>query len=72
MQVSNPFDDVQGQFYLLQNDNQQFSLWPAQCALPAGWRVMCQPQSQDACNDWLSTHWSTLTPAYYATQESAS
>ncbi|WP_423226871.1 MbtH family NRPS accessory protein, partial [Parendozoicomonas haliclonae] len=26
-----------------------FSLWPAACALPAGWDVVCEPQSQDAC-----------------------
>lgn len=72
MQVSNPFDDKQGLFYLLQNDRQQFSLWPAQCTLPAGWRVMCEPQSQDACNAWLSERWTTLIPAHYATGEHAS
>ncbi len=41
MQFSNPFDNPQGQFYILRNDQQQYSLWPAHCDLPAGWTVVC-------------------------------
>ncbi|ROP59312.1 uncharacterized protein YbdZ (MbtH family) [Enterobacter sp. BIGb0383] len=69
MQFSNPFDDLQGQFYLLQNGQQQFSLWPQQCALPEGWQIVCEPQSADACQQWLDTHWQTLLPSHYAQQE---
>ncbi len=50
MQFSNPFDNPQGQFYILRNDQQQYSLWPAHCDLPAGWTVACPPQSAEACN----------------------
>lgn len=35
MQFSNPFDNPQGQFYILRNEQQQYSLWPHHCALPA-------------------------------------
>lgn len=66
MEFTNPFDNPQGQFYILQNNQQQYSLWPAQCVLPDGWRVLCEPQPQDACNVWLDAHWQTLTPAHYA------
>ena len=45
MQFSNPFDNPQGQFYILRNDQQQYSLWPAHCDLPAGWTVVC-PRSR--------------------------
>ena len=45
MAFSNPFDDPQGAFYILRNAQGQFSLWPQQCALPAGWDVVCQSQS---------------------------
>ncbi|MEX7802243.1 enterobactin non-ribosomal peptide synthetase EntF [Klebsiella pneumoniae] len=62
MQFSNPFDNPQGQFYILRNDQQQYSLWPAHCDLPAGWTVVCPPQSAEACNAWLAANWSTLTP----------
>lgn len=66
MQISNPFDDAQGQFYLLQNGHQQYSLWPQTCSLPAGWEVVCEPQSLEACNAWLATNWTTLTPAHFS------
>ena len=49
MAFSNPFDDPQGAFYILRNAQGQFSLWPQQCVLPAGWDIVCQPQSQASC-----------------------
>lgn len=66
MEYTNPFDNPQGRFYILQNARQQYSLWPEQCVLPAGWQVICEPQQPEACNAWLSAHWQTLTPANYA------
>lgn len=66
MEFSNPFDNAQGHFYILQNAQQQFSLWPQQCALPEGWRVIGEPQPLEACNAWLTAQSQTLTPAHYA------
>ncbi len=43
----------------------RFSLWPQQCALPAGWDIVCQPQSQESCQQWLEAHWRTLTPTNF-------
>ena len=65
MAFSNPFDDPQGAFYILRNAQGQFSLWPQQCLLPAGWDIVCQPQSQASCQQWLEAHWRTLTPANF-------
>ncbi|MGY6030509.1 MbtH family protein [Phytobacter sp. AG2a] len=66
MEFSNPFDNPEGHFYILQNAQQQYSLWPEPCALPEGWQVVCAPASQDACTAWLAQHWQTLTPAHHA------
>ncbi|SFN23898.1 Uncharacterized conserved protein YbdZ, MbtH family [Izhakiella capsodis] len=66
MQFSNPFDEPQGQFYILRNAHQQFSLWPHQCILPAGWDVVHPPQSVEDCHAWLSRHWTTLSPTSFA------
>ena len=71
MEFSNPFDNPQGQFYILQNSQHQFILWPQHCALPAGWQVVCEPQSQEACQQWLARHWTTLIPGYYAVSQEA-
>jgi uncharacterized protein YbdZ (MbtH family) len=35
----NPFDDDNGTFFVLVNDEDQHSLWPAFIDIPAGWRV---------------------------------
>ncbi|ALB62012.1 FIG005032: Putative cytoplasmic protein YbdZ in enterobactin biosynthesis operon [Cronobacter condimenti 1330] len=66
MEFSNPFDNPQGRFWLLENDQQQVSLWPEPCALPPGWRVVAQPQSPQMCEAWLKEHWNTLKPTHFA------
>ncbi len=71
MAFSNPFDDPQGAFYILRNAQGQFSLWPQQCALPAGWGIVCQPQSQASCQQWLEVHWRDLTPANFTQLQEA-
>jgi uncharacterized protein YbdZ (MbtH family) len=38
--TTNPFDDDSGSFYVLVNDEEQHSLWPAFADAPAGWRVV--------------------------------
>jgi enterochelin esterase family protein len=53
----------------LQNAQQQYSLWPQQCALPEGWQVVCEPQSSEACQQWLAAHWNTLTPSHFAKEQ---
>ena len=58
MQFSNPFDNPQGQFYILRNAQGQYSLWPHHCALPTGWTGGGPAHAQ--------ANWSTLIPAHYA------
>lgn len=65
MEFVNPFDNPQGRFYLLENGARQFSLWPEHCQLPPGWRVVCEPQSQEACQALLAAQWQTLQPAHF-------
>ncbi len=66
MEISNPFDAPEGQFLVLENPHQQFSLWPALCALPPGWRVVYGPYAQPQCCQWLEHHWLSLLPKTYA------
>ncbi|MTH44842.1 MbtH family protein [Intestinirhabdus alba] len=71
MEISNPFDNPQGHFYILRNPRGQFSLWPQPCALPAGWQVVCEPQPQEACREWLDARWTTLNPASFTAPQEA-
>jgi len=45
----NPFDDDNGSFFVLVNDEEQHSLWPAFADVPAGWRVVYGEADRAAC-----------------------
>ena len=62
MAFSNPFDDPQGAFYILRNAQGQFSLWPQECAVPAGWDTACHQESQASSQQRGEGHRPTLTP----------
>ncbi|WP_081493350.1 MbtH family protein [Herbaspirillum sp. CF444] len=44
------------------NDQRQYSVWPAQRKLPAGWRVVGEPASRESCLDRIETLWSDEYP----------
>ncbi|EFD58992.1 hypothetical protein mbtH [Mycobacterium tuberculosis T92] len=46
---TNPFDDDNGAFFVLVNDEDQHSLWPVFADIPAGWRVVHGEASRAAC-----------------------
>lgn len=59
---SNPFDDANGRFYVLVNEEQQHSLWPSFTEVPAGWRVVFGEESRDKCLVYVEEHWTDLRP----------
>ncbi|WP_420063548.1 MbtH family protein [Micromonospora chokoriensis] len=58
----NVFDDPDGTFLVLVNDEEQHSLWPSSLDVPAGWRVAHGPESRQACLDHVEQHWTDITP----------
>lgn len=59
---TNPFDDDNGAFLVLVNDEEQHSLWPAAANVPAGWRVAFGEADRAACLDYVERHWTDLRP----------
>jgi MbtH protein len=59
---SNPFDDENGTFYVLVNDEEQHSLWPTFKEVPEGWRVVFGADGRQACLDYVDEHWTDLRP----------
>jgi len=58
----NPFDDENGKFLVLVNEEEQHSLWPAFAEVPAGWRVLhCEAPRAD-CLDFIDEHWPDIRP----------
>lgn len=59
---TNPFDDENGQFIVLVNDEEQHSLWPTFAEIPAGWRKVFGEASRAECLDYVETHWTDIRP----------
>lgn len=60
--MTNPFEDADGRYLVLVNDEDQHSLWPAFAAVPAGWRTVFGEDTRDACLAYVETNWTDLRP----------
>jgi MbtH protein len=58
----NPFDDPDGTFLVLVNDEGQHSLWPAFAEVPAGWAVVLDRSDRESCLAYVNEHWTDLRP----------
>ncbi|MEQ7005671.1 MbtH family protein [Actinopolymorpha sp. B17G11] len=61
--MTNPFDDPDGTFHVLVNDEGQHSLWPSFVDIPAGWTPVVQDESRQTCLDYVEEHWTDMRPA---------
>ncbi|MFF3941614.1 MbtH family protein [Streptomyces phaeofaciens] len=59
---TNPFDDEDGRFNVVVNDEEQHSLWPVFTEVPAGWRVVFGEASRSECLEYVEEHWTDLRP----------
>jgi MbtH protein len=60
--MTNPFDDPDGTFFVLVNDEEQYSLWPAFAEVPRGWRCVHGPDDRAACLDHIERNWTDMRP----------
>lgn len=58
----NPFDDPEGTFLVLVNDEEQHSLWPSKIDVPQGWRAIHGDDTRQACLDYIDKNWTDLRP----------
>ncbi|MFJ3925210.1 MbtH family protein [Streptomyces sp. NPDC090022] len=59
---TNPFDDPEGRFLVLVNDEDQHSLWPSFAEVPGGWRIAFAENTRQACLDYVEANWTDLRP----------
>jgi uncharacterized protein YbdZ (MbtH family) len=59
---ANPFDDEDGAFFVLVNDEEQHSLWPVFADVPAGWWVVYGEADRAACVNDIEHHWTDIRP----------
>jgi MbtH protein len=60
--MTNPFENPDGRFVVVVNDEGQHSLWPSFAEVPAGWRVVHGEADRDSCLDYVNEHWTDLRP----------
>jgi MbtH protein len=62
---NNPFDDQDGRFLVLVNDEEQYSLWPTFAAVPAGWTVVFggpDGTDRDSALRYVDETWTDMRP----------
>jgi MbtH protein len=59
---TNPFDDEDGRFYVLVNDEDQHSLWPVFAEVPSAWRVAFGEAARTECLDYVEQNWTDMRP----------
>lgn len=60
--TTNPFDDESGTFFVLINDEEQYSLWPAFAEIPNGWRIVFGEDSRPECLAYVEKKWTDMRP----------
>ncbi|MGW1209334.1 MbtH family protein [Streptomyces sp. NPDC002499] len=60
--MSNPFENPDGVYSVLVNDDEQHSLWPEFVAVPAGWRSVHGPAGRQECLDFIEANWTDMRP----------
>ncbi|MGW0607926.1 MbtH family protein [Streptomyces sp. NPDC002640] len=58
----NPFDDEDGAFFVVVNDEQQHALWPTFADLPGGWRIVAGPAGRAESIAHVERHWTDPRP----------
>ncbi|MBB4911625.1 MbtH family protein [Actinophytocola algeriensis] len=59
---ANPFDDPDGVFLVVRNDEARHSLWPGDLPVPSGWEVVHGTDTRDGCLAYVERNWTGLRP----------
>ncbi|QQK81515.1 MbtH family NRPS accessory protein [Salicibibacter cibi] len=57
----NPFAQDASLYFVLQNAQGQFSLWPSFVQVPEGWTVLLEDE-YEICVHYINAEWHDLTP----------
>ncbi len=60
--MTNPFEDENGIYHVLINDEGQYSLWPSFIDIPDGWTIIHKSDSRAACLEFINRNWTDMRP----------
>ena len=55
-------DDETIDYYVVVNDEEQYSIWPAERELPKGWRAVGDARSREKCLSHIEEVWTDMRP----------
>ncbi|GGQ06045.1 MULTISPECIES: MbtH family protein [Streptomyces] len=61
--MTNPFEDDEATYFVLVNQENQHSLWPASIEAPAGWTATHGPAGRQDCLEHIEKTWTDMRPA---------
>jgi MbtH protein len=61
-EMTNPFEDENGTYHVLINDEGQHSLWPSFLDVPEGWSIIHESDTRAACLDFINKSWTDMRP----------
>lgn len=60
--TTNPFEDENGSYLVLVNDEGQHSLWPEWVDVPVGWTIAKGASSRQEALDYVEANWTDMRP----------
>ncbi|MDN0194388.1 MbtH family protein [Streptomyces sp. S.PNR 29] len=69
--MSNPFENEDGTYLVLVNDEGQHSLWPDFADVPPGWTVAHGPDTRAAGLAYVEANWTDMRPRSLAARMDA-
>jgi MbtH protein len=60
--MTNPFEDENGVYHVLVNDEGQHSLWPSFRDVPQGWKIVHKSDTRAACLAFIEKNWTDMRP----------
>lgn len=60
--MTNPFEDENGVYHVLVNDEGQHSLWPSFREVPQGWTIVHKADNRAACLEYINKNWTDMRP----------
>lgn len=60
--MANPFEDENGVYHVLVNDEGQHSLWPSFIDIPQGWTIVHKDDTRGGCLEYINRNWTDMRP----------
>lgn len=53
---------LEGEYYVVLNDEEQYSIWPKAREIPGGWRKDGFSGTKEECLDYIEKTWTDMRP----------